>query len=106
MGRFDHRKATVKVQIKDAAGNPLKNTEIRAEQKTHKFLFGCGAFDTMGVVMPDDVPPFPGADPEMMKKMKASSIERMEKFIKLFNYGTIPFTGADMSVKKDIPIRK
>ena len=91
MGRFDHRKATVKVQIKDAAGNPLKNTEIRAEQNTHKFLFGCGAFDTMGVVMPDEVPPFPGANPEMMKKMKASSIERMEKFIKLFNYGTIPF---------------
>ena len=92
MGRFDHRKATVKVQIKDAAGNPLKNTEIRVEQKTHKFLFGCGAFDTMGVVMPDDiVPKFPGANPEMMKKMKASSIERMEKFVKLFNYGTIPF---------------
>ena len=91
MGRFDHRKATVKVQIKDAAGNPLKNTEVRAEQKTHKFLFGCGAFDTMGVVMPDDLPPVPGADPEAMKKMKASATERMEKFIKLFNYGTIPF---------------
>ena len=38
MGRFDHRKATVKVQIKDAAGNPLKNTEIRAEQKTQSWL--------------------------------------------------------------------
>ena len=91
MGRFDHRKATVKLIVKDAAGNLLKNTEIKAEQKTHKFLFGCGAFDTMGVVMPDDVPPFPGVDIEMMKKMKASSIERMEKFKKLFNYGTIPF---------------
>ena len=92
MDRFSHRKAAVKVRIKDAAGNPLKNTEIKAEQKTHKFLFGCGAFDTIGVVMPDDfVPPFPGADPEKMKKMKQSSIERMEKFSKLFNYGTIPF---------------
>ena len=91
MGRFNHRKATVKVQLRDAAGQPLANTAVRAEQKTHKFLFGCGAFDTMGVVMPDDMPAFPGADPERMKQMKKSSIERMEKFIKLFNYGTIPF---------------
>ena len=107
MGRFDHRKATVKVQIKDAAGNPLKNTEIRAEQKTHKFLFGCGAFDTAGVVMPDDeVPKFPGANPEMMKKMKASSIERMEKFIKLFNYGTIPFYWGGYERKEGEPNQK
>ena len=91
MGRFEHRKATVKVQLKDAAGRPLANTAVRAEQKTHKFLFGCGAFDVMGCVMPDDMPLFPGANPEMMKKMKASSIERMEKFVKLFNYGTVPF---------------
>ena len=106
MGRFDHRKATVKVQIKDAAGNPLKNTEIRAEQKTHKFLFGCGAFDTMGVVMPDDLPPFPGADPEAMKKMKASAKERMEKFVKLFNYGTIPFYWGGYERKEGEPNQK
>ena len=90
MERFNHRKATVKLLVKDASGNPLKNTEIKADQKTHKFLFGCGAFDVSGVVMPDDFT-FPGADPEKMKKMKESSKERMEKFKKLFNYGTIPF---------------
>ncbi|MBR5658754.1 MAG: endo-1,4-beta-xylanase [Lachnospiraceae bacterium] len=106
MGRFEHRKATVKVQLKDAAGQPIKNTPIRAEQKTHKFLFGCGAFDTMGVVMPDDMPMFPGADPEMMKRMKASSIERMEKFIKLFNYGTIPFYWGGYERKEGEPNQK
>ena len=106
MGRFDHRKATVKLIVKDAAGNLLKNTEIKAEQKTHKFLFGCGAFDTMGVVMPDDLPPFPGADPEMMKKMKESSKVRMEKFIKLFNYGTIPFYWGGYERKEGQPNEK
>ena len=106
MGRFDHRKATVKLIVKDAAGNLLKNTEIKAEQKTHKFLFGCGAFDTMGVVMPDDLPPFPGADPERMKQMKASSIERMEKFKKLFNYGTIPFYWGMYERKEGEPNQK
>jgi GH35 family endo-1,4-beta-xylanase len=90
MDKFNHRKATVKLLLKDASGNPLKNTGIKADQKTHKFLFGCGAFDVAGVVMPDDFT-FPGADPEKMKMMKKSSIERMEKFKKLFNYGTIPF---------------
>ena len=106
MGRFEHRKATVKVQLKDAAGRPLANTPVRAEQKTHKFLFGCGAFDVMGCVMPDDIPMFPGANPEMMKKMKASSIERMEKFIKLFNYGTIPFYWGGYERKEGEPNQK
>ena len=90
MDRFDHRKATVKIQLKDSTGAAIKNKEIKADQKTHKFLFGCGAFDTTGVIMPDDFV-FPGADPEKMKAMKKSSMERMEKFVKLFNYGTIPF---------------
>ena len=106
MGRFEHRRATVKVQLKDAAGRPLANTAVRAEQKTHKFLFGCGAFDVMGCVMPDDMPMFPGANPEMMKKMKASSIERMEKFIKLFNYGTIPFYWGGYERKEGEPNQK
>ncbi len=106
MGRFEHRRATVKVQLKDAAGRPLANTPVRAEQKTHKFLFGCGAFDVMGCVMPDDIPMFPGANPEMMKKMKASSIERMEKFIKLFNYGTIPFYWGGYERKEGEPNQK
>ena len=90
MDRFDHRKATVKIQLKDSTGAAIKNKEIKADQKTHMFLFGCGAFDTTGVIMPDDFV-FPGADPEKMKAMKKSSMERMEKFVKLFNYGTIPF---------------
>ena len=106
MGRFEHRKATVKVQLKDAAGRPLANTAVRAEQKTHKFLFGCGAFDVMGCVMPDDMPMFPGANPEMTKKMKASSVERMEKFIKLFNYGTIPFYWGGYERKEGEPNQK
>ncbi len=106
MGRFEHRKATVKVQLKDAGGRPIANTAVRAEQKTHKFLFGCGAFDVMGCVMPDDMPMFPGANPEMMKRMKASSIERMEKFIKLFNYGTIPFYWGGYERKEGEPNQK
>jgi len=90
MSRFDHRKATVKLQLKDAAGNLLANKEVKADQTNHKFLFGCGAFDVQGVVMPEDLK-FPGFDEERMKKMKEASKKRMEKFVKLFNYGTIPF---------------
>lgn len=105
MERFDHRKATVKIQLKDSEGNVLKNRVIKADQKTHKFLFGCGAFDVSGVVMPDDFS-FPGADPEVMKKIKESSKVRMEKFKKLFNYGTIPFYWGGYERKEGEPNEK
>ena len=104
---YSHRKVSKKIRIVDAQGNAVANKEVSVKQTNHKFLFGCGAFDTAGVVMPDDeVPKFPGANPEMMKKMKASSIERMEKFIKLFNYGTIPFYWGGYERKEGEPNQK
>ena len=105
MSRFDHRKATVKLQLKDAEGNFLSNSEVKADQKTHKFLFGCGAFDVQGIVMPEDIK-FPGFDEEKMKMMREGSKKRMEKFVKLFNYGTIPFYWGGYERKEGEPSEK
>ena len=47
MEAYTHRKAAVRLQILDKTGTPLKKTSLRFEQTGHRFLFGCGAFDTM-----------------------------------------------------------
>ena len=36
-----YRKGDFRIQVTDAAGEPLKNTEIRMKQKSHAFDFGC-----------------------------------------------------------------
>ena len=74
---YDHRKAAATLRVRDAGGRPLANTKLRMEQKNHDFLFGCGAFDAILAANEKRDDPFYG--------------ERMEKWLSLFNYGTLPF---------------
>ena len=71
------RKATAAVRILDASGAPMANTSVRVRLVNHEFLFGCGAFESI---------PFAngGQDDPRLK-------DRMEKWLGLFNYGTLPF---------------
>lgn len=76
---FTHRKATCKLRFIDATGNPIINQEIHAAQTNHKFLFGCGAFDSLEYVNSED------------ESKKDFLQERVEKWLALYNYGTLPF---------------
>ena len=49
------------------------------DQTSHKFLFGCGAFDAVELMKTEDA------------EKRAFLQERMDKWLKLFNYGTLPF---------------
>ncbi len=74
-----HRKANARLQLKKADGTPLAGATVRIDQTGHQFLFGCGAFDTVAMMkIPDE-------------KHKAFLLDRMQKWLGLFNYGTLPF---------------
>ena len=79
MNGYEHRKAGISITVTDEQGNPLKNAKLRVSLTEHEFLFGCGAFDVMAYV---NVP-----DPEIKKSLSV----RAEKWLDVFNYGTLPF---------------
>ncbi len=66
------RMETARILVADSAGKPVKNKRVRFRQTQQEFLLGAGAFDTLK--LPD---PF--------------YQERVDKWLKLMNYGTLPF---------------
>ncbi len=74
-----HRRAKKALRVVDSQGAPIKNATLQLKQTNHKFLFGWGSFDFNAYFM---IP-----DPEK----KAFFKERMDIWMKLFNYGTLPF---------------
>ncbi|MCQ2598087.1 MAG: endo-1,4-beta-xylanase [Treponema sp.] len=83
MNKIEERKSTAVINVtKD--GKPVANTELRLRQTNHEFLFGCGAFDFVGKAkLEADENPNPAA----IAKYK----EITDKWLKVFNYGTLPF---------------
>ncbi len=79
MNQLDHRKAAARLQLLKPDGTPARNCPVRAEQVSHRFLFGCGAFDAVAMMKTQD------------EARRAFLLERMEKWLALFNYGTLPF---------------
>ena len=79
MEQLNHRKADARVQILNPDGTPFANRPVQIDQTSHEFLFGCGAFDAVALMkIPDG-------------QQKAFLRQRMEKWLALFNYGTLPF---------------
>ena len=79
MEQLNHRKADARVQILNPDGTPFANRPVQIDQTSHEFLFGCGAFDAVALMkIPDG-------------QRKTFLRQRMEKWLALFNYGTLPF---------------
>ena len=79
MEQLNHRKADARLQILNPDGTPFANRPVQIDQTSHEFLFGCGAFDAVALMkIPDG-------------QRKAFLRQRMEKWLALFNYGTLPF---------------
>ena len=74
---YEHRKARAVLRVLDGQGRPVANAHLHLDQKSHDFLFGCGAFDAIPYTNEKKGDPFLG--------------DRMEKWLRLFNYGTLPF---------------
>ena len=90
--RYAHRRAGAAIKFTDPSGTPIADTDIAYDQVSHKFLFGCGAFDAGPATMDiDKVPANVPFSRDELIKMKEFSKDRVEKWLKLFNYGTLPF---------------
>lgn len=74
-----HRRAKKVLRVTDSQGNSVANATLQLKQTNHRFLFGWGSFDFNAYFM--------FQDPEK----KAFFKERMDIWMKLFNYGTLPF---------------
>jgi GH35 family endo-1,4-beta-xylanase len=68
-----HRIGECLVKVVDKNGNPVSDKDLVLNQKSHEFLFGCGAFDFLD---------FPG---------RPADDDRRDKWLALMNYGTLPF---------------
>ena len=68
-----HRIGESLVRVVDKNGNPVADKELVLNQKSHQFLFGSGAFDFLEY------------------EGKKGDPERLEKWLALLNYGTLPF---------------
>lgn len=88
---LDYRKAKCKLFIVDEQEKPIAKKRIRVEQTNHEFLFGCGAFDTLPYVN--------GAKPEKLPFLK----DRIDKWMDVYNYGTIPFYWGGFEPKEGQP---
>ncbi len=82
MDSLSHRKAAVKIRLIREDGTPLSGCPVTVKQLSHQFLFGCGAFDSMGYQFAKS----------KNDDQKAEFFQtRLEKWLKLFNFGTLPF---------------
>ncbi len=79
MDPLKHRKASVRLRVLNPDGTPAACQPVQIDQTGHQFLFGCGAFDAVAMMKITD------------ESRKAFLKERMDKWLKLFNYGTVPF---------------
>ncbi len=79
MSQLEHRKADARLLILNPDGTPAKDRPVRIDQTSHQFLFGCGAFDTVAMMKTQD------------ETKRAFLRDRMDKWLGLFNYGTLPF---------------
>ena len=79
MDALSHRKATAALRVLHPDGTPAANQPLSIDQTSHQFLFGCGAFDAVALADAKD------------DARRALLQSRMEKWLALFNYGTLPF---------------
>ncbi len=79
---LQHRTAKSRLRITDAQGQPVANAVLSLKQTNHEFLFGCGAFDSLPYANPKK-----DADPGLLGFYQ----DRMDKWLALYNYGTLPF---------------
>jgi len=75
---YNHRLASSPIRLIRNDGTPLTGAKVSFELKKHEFLFGCGAGDAVAA-----------ANPRGNTHLDAMANDRLEKWLKLFNFGTV-----------------
>lgn len=87
---YEHRRQKAVIRLmKD--GKPLANADVRLTMTNHEFLFGCGGFEAI-----NRTPAASEDDLNLYKTVRTEKEaefyrQRMEMWLELFNYGTLPF---------------
>lgn len=102
MSNYEHRKATSGFRFVDKSGKPVSNTEVSFKLTNHKFMFGCGAFDSLSVTA-KETPENKEFYNKFILPKKPFFGDRMNKWLQVFNYGTIPFYWGGFEPKEGNP---
>ncbi len=90
MDMYSSRKTAKEVRFIDENGNPIARQNIDIKLINHEFLFGCGAFDFLPATAPDDMGNVDFYQDDVTPS-KDYFLDRTDKWLDVFNYGTIPF---------------
>lgn len=88
--RYEHRKSSAQVRFVNEKGEAIANSDIKVELSNHEFLFGCGAFDFLAATSSEDAGRVAFYEDKINDKA-AFYKDRTEKWLDVFNYGTLPF---------------
>ncbi|MRH43568.1 1,4-beta-xylanase [Aquibacillus halophilus] len=89
---YAHRKANKTIKLVDASGNPVAGKEVGLKQTNHKFLFGASTFDAIEV-----------ANKSVDSDRLAFLEDKMDKFMDVFNFATLPFYWAQFEPEQGKP---
>jgi GH35 family endo-1,4-beta-xylanase len=80
-----YRQSAITVRVVDAGGKPVRDAEVKVEQLSHGFLFGCNLF--------------------LLNRLPSPELEQQyrDRFAALFNYATLPFYWAGFEGEKGKP---
>lgn len=87
---YSHRKAKKRIRFVDSAGAIFADKDIKITLDNHEFMFGCGAFDVLNATS-DNIPTRLGNFNGKEIPAKEFFQDRTNKWLDVFNYGTIPF---------------
>ena len=76
--KYKERTASRKIILKNEDGTPCAGQSVHVELVNPEFLFGCGGFDFLQFET-------------VREEEKTFFKERMDRFLELFNYATLPF---------------
>lgn len=104
MGKIvEHRMAENKIKLIDKEGKVLANASADFKLTNHEFMFGCGAFDSLPATAegkPGDIAFYQ----DKLAPKKEFYVDRVNKWLKVFNYGTIPFYWAGFEPVEGEPL--
>lgn len=110
---YSHRKSHSTLRIIDEQGNPIANRRMNLRQTNHEFLFGCGAFDFISLTE-NSTQTALSLNPHSEDIANSASLaepsrlmqfikERTDKWLNLYNYGTLPFYLGQYEIEEGKP---
>lgn len=88
--KYNHRISNGSFRFITSDGTPISNKELQVELTNHEFLFGCGAFDALPATAKENPVDIAFYQDKVAPK-KEFYQDRVNKWLDVFNYGTLPF---------------